>query len=260
MGFWWDDEENDETPEQRNKSAMQVLLDHKNINEQTLTKRFNNIVAAQSMTMDSKLFEAVRERKRFLKNVEYNKEVQQEYLTYIGAWNSVLHNIKTYGFYEAKERVQIDLDALENSDRKVDVQTYNALRRTIGFGDEVIAAWVKGYSKSVEKHKDIEREWQTKADEMQTKIDGLQQSISANPAQKSEARILAEEFAADYKRYETLNPESEFVSKMKNMVKDAYGQDRYIGSDTILDLANRIVYGIATNVFAEGRINDGEGR
>lgn len=70
--FWWQDEDADDE-EDLNAGARKVYLEEKGINANSLAKRFNEIIKAQSQTVDASLYAADREYKRFLRYVKKSK-------------------------------------------------------------------------------------------------------------------------------------------------------------------------------------------
>lgn len=247
--YWWQDEEDEE--EDLNAGARKVYLEEKGINAKSLAKRFNEIVGAQSETSDAALYNAERELKRFLNNVKDELKIQLHYQTCVNVWQNVIDNIKTYGFYEAKERVEIDLDGLNNATEEVDLWKKEAYTKTIGVGENAISAWIEHYKKTIEKHHEFQVSWQEKADEKKAEIDKIKIDLGLDLAQKEEQDIknLADQFSKDYNKFAEAYPEDEFVAKMTNMVQSAYGYNRYLGAGTVVDLANKISYKTATNAF-----------
>lgn len=259
--YWWQEDDDDEDEEDQSTSARIIYLETKNINNKTLSKRFNEIVSAQRESCDSKLYNACHDQKKYLINAERQQELQKEYLTYIDVWNRILYNVKAFGFFEAKARIQIDLDSLENATRKTDIWRKRAYDKTLGVGTKVIESLIKSYSKTIEKHKNQEQEWWEKFDLKQDEIDALNQDVESNLNQKKQIKTLTEDFLSDYKRFELAYPESEFVIKLKDMTKNSYGYERHINYDTIIDVANKIIYGSTKNLFEEQKTKDqGEGR
>lgn len=261
------------SPKSLNKGAAQAMLEWKGVNEQTLTKRFNEIVAIQSATKEAQIFVANCEKNRFLRYVENEKIKQNNFQKCVGILTGVKSDRQKFGYFETKARIETNLDGLDrafennsiNEESReqllIEKKVYSALYK-LGSNsfDKTLDKWIDHYSQMVKNCGEDIEDWQGKADELQVTIDELKQNISSNAAQKSDSKKLAEEFESDYRRFVLAYPESEFVSKMKHMVKDAYGQDRYVGADTLLDMANKIAYGSVTNVFVDGRKSDGEGR
>lgn len=255
--YWWQEDDDEEDEEDQNTSARKIYLETKNINEQTLAKRFNDIVAAQSLTTQSKMFALSREYKDCLRKVKAAQKNQLRLGTYVDVWNGFLYNVKTFGFFEAKERVQIDICPLENATREVDIWRRWAYDQTLGMGPDVIKDWVESYSKTIQRHKDLENEAQKIADEKQREYEQLEKTLQNNV--DPELKGMVSSFVSDYKRFELAYPESAFVKKLGDMVQGVY-RNRNVGEGTIFQLANRIAYGMLANVFAEGRKDEGEGR
>lgn len=107
--FWWQDkEDNDEDDENEyeenpNVGARKVYLEEKGINAKSLAKRFNEIIKAQSQTVDASLYAADREYKRFLRYVKKEQELEDKYQTYVDIWNSVIYNIKHLVFMKQRK-------------------------------------------------------------------------------------------------------------------------------------------------------------
>lgn len=255
--YWWQEDDDDEDEEDQNTSARKIYLETKNINEQTLAKRFNDIVAAQSLTTQSKMFALSREYKECLAKIQYSQKNQLRLKTYVDVWKGILYNMKTYGFHEAKKRVEIDANALDDSTREIDVWQRWAYDKTIHVGPDVIGDWVESYSKTIQRHKDLENEAQKIADEKQREYEELEKTLQNNV--NPELKGMVSSFVSDYKRFELAYPESAFVKKLGDMVQGVY-RNRNVGEGTIFQLANRIAYGMLANVFAEGRKDEGEGR
>ena len=257
--YWWQDEEDDDE-EDLNASARKVALEVAGINDQSLAKRFNEIIKAQSVTVDASLYEAECEYKRFLRYMKKEQELEEKYQTYVNIWNSVIYNIKTFGFYEAKERVDIDLDALENAKTQKEKWQGEAYLQTLGrgqYGKEGIEALIKKYKTKIRKCLKSEAEWQKQADEQLAKINELKELCNNDTASKAKAiRTLAESFSKDYKTFEQAYPEDEFVVKMKKMIISAYDKYYGVGADLVIGLANKIAYGTTKNVFAENATKD----
>lgn len=254
--FWWQDEDADDE-EDLNAGARKVYLEEKGINANSLAKRFNEIIKAQSQTVDASLYAADREYKRFLRYVKKEQELEDKYQTYVDIWNSVIYNIKTFGFYEAKERVNVDLDGLENAKTQKEKWKEDAYKKTLGVGPNVIEAWANSFANAVHKHSQIEAQWQKKADEQLAKVEKLKKSLNVDTASEEEdVKDLAESFSKDYNKFEEAYQENDFVEKMKKMIKSTYNYDRYLGANTVIDLANKIAYGTTTNVFAESATKD----
>lgn len=254
--YWWQDEEDDDE-EDLNASARKVALEVAGINDQSLAKRFNEIIKAQSVTVDASLYEAECEYKRFLRYMKKEQELEEKYQTYVNIWNSVIYNIKTFGFYEAKERVNIDLDGLENAKTQKEKWQEDAYKKTLGVGSNVIEAWVNSYANAVQKHSQIEAEWQKKADEQLAKVEELKKSLNIDTtSEEKDVKDLAESFSKDYNKFEEAYPENDFVEKMKKLIQSTYNYNRYLGANTVIDLANKIAYGTTKNVFAENATKD----
>lgn len=259
--YWWQDEDADDE-EDLNASARKVYLEEKGINANSLAKRFNEIIKAQSQTVDASLYAADREYKRFLRYVKKEQELEDKYQTYVDIWNSVIYNIKTFGFYEAKERVNVDLDGLENAKTQKEKWKEDAYKKTLGVGPNVIEAWANSFANAVHKHSQIEAKWQKKADEQLAKVKKLKKSLNIDTtSEEIDVKDLAESFSKDYNKFALAYPEDEFVVAMEKMIKSAYGYERYLGASTALDLANKISYGSITNVFCIDKTKDeGMGR
>lgn len=254
--YWWQDEDADDE-EDLNASARKVYLEEKGINANSLAKRFNEIIKAQSQTVDASLYAADREYKRFLRYVKKEQELEDKYQTYVDIWNSVIYNIKTFGFYEAKERVNVDLDGLENAKTQKEKWKEDAYKKTLGVGPNVIEAWANSFANAVHKHSQIEAQWQKKADEQLAKVEKLKKSLNVDTtSEEKDVKDLAESFSKDYNKFEEAYPENDFVEKMKKMIKSTYNYDRYLGANTVIDLANKIAYGTTKNVFAESATKD----
>lgn len=262
--YWWQDDQDDEDDlEDLNASARKVFLEENGINAQTLKKRFNEIVKEQSVTVNAALYDVEREYRRFLHNVNDEQKIQHKYQTYINVWNSIIDNFNTYGFFEAKERVQVDLDGLENATNEVDIWKSEAYEKTIGVGTNSVNFWVKQYESANKRHQEIENAWQEKADKAKTEIEEMKKSLGLEQTRKDEEEIknLADSFSKDYNKFALAYPEDEFVVAMEKMIKSAYGYERYLGASTVLDLANKISYGSITNVFCVDKTKDeGMGR
>lgn len=254
--FWWQDEDADDE-EDLNAGARKVYLEEKGINANSLAKRFNEIIKAQSQTVDASLYAADREYKRFLRYVKKEQELEDKYQTYVDIWNSVIYNIKTFGFYEAKERVNVDLDGLENAKTQKEKWKEDAYKKTLGVGPNVIEAWANSFANAVHKHSQIEAQWQKKADEQLAKVEKLKKSLNVDTtSEEKDVKDLAESFSKDYNKFEEAYQENDFVEKMKKMIKSTYNYDRYLGANTVIDLANKIAYGTTTNVFAASMAQD----
>lgn len=261
--YWWQDDQDDEDDlEDLNASARKVFLEENGINANSLAKRFNEIIKAQSQTVDASLYAADREYKRFLRYVKQEQELEDKYQTYVDVWNSVIYNIKTFGFYEAKERVNVDLDGLENAKTQKEKWEEDAYKKTLGVGPNVIEAWANSFANAVHKHSQIEAKWQKKADEQLAKVKKLKKSLNIDTtSEEIDVKDLAESFSKDYNKFALAYPEDEFVVAMEKMIKSAYGYERYLGASTALDLANKISYGSITNVFCIDKTKDeGMGR
>lgn len=261
--YWWQDDQDDEDDlEDLNASARKVFLEENGINANSLAKRFNEIIKAQSQTVDASLYAADREYKRFLRYVKQEQELEDKYQTYVDIWNSVIYNIKTFGFYEAKERVNVDLDGLENAKTQKEKWEEDAYKKTLGVGPNVIEAWANSFANAVHKHSQIEAKWQKKADEQLAKVKKLKKSLNIDTtSEEIDVKDLAESFSKDYNKFALAYPEDEFVVAMEKMIKSAYGYERYLGASTALDLANKISYGSITNVFCIDKTKDeGMGR
>lgn len=258
--FWWEDKEDDDEEdyeENPNVGARKVYLEEKGINAYSLAKRFNEIIKAQSQTVDASLYAADREYKRFLRYVKKEQELEDKYQTYVDIWNSVIYNIKTFGFYEAKERVNIDLDGLENAKTQKEKWKEDAYKKTLGVGPNVIEAWANSFANAVHKHSQIEAQWQKKADEQLAKVKKLKKSLNIDTtSEEIDVKDLAESFSKDYKTFEQAYPEDEFVEKMKKMITSAYNKYLGVGADLVIGLANKIAYGTTKNVFAESVTKD----
>ena len=190
------------------------------------------------------------------------QELEDKYQTYVDVWNSVIYNIKTFGFYEAKERVNVDLDGLENAKTQKEKWEEDAYKKTLGVGPNVIEAWANSFANAVHKHSQIEAKWQKKADEQLAKVKKLKKSLNIDTtSEEIDVKDLAESFSKDYNKFALAYPEDEFVVAMEKMIKSAYGYERYLGASTALDLANKISYGSITNVFCIDKTKDeGMGR
>lgn len=261
--YWWQDDQDDEDDlEDLNASARKVFLEENGINANSLAKRFNEIIKAQSQTVDASLYAADREYKRFLRYVKQEQELEDKYQTYVDIWNSVIYNIKTFGFYEAKERVNVDLDGLENAKTQKEKWEEDAYKKTLGVGPNVIEAWANSFANAIHKHSQIEAKWQKKADEQLAKVKKLKKSLNIDTtSEEIDVKDLAESFSKDYNKFALAYPEDEFVVAMEKMIKSAYGYERYLGASTALDLANKISYGSITNVFCIDKTKDeGMGR
>ncbi len=261
--YWWQDDQDDEDDlEDLNASARKVFLEENGINANSLAKRFNEIIKAQSQTVDASLYAADREYKRFLRYVKQEQELEDKYQTYVDIWNSVIYNIKTFGFYEAKERVNVDLDGLENAKTQKEKWEEDAYKKTLGVGPNVIEAWANSFANAVHKHSQIEAKWQKKADEQLAKVKKLKKSLNIDTtSEEIDVKDLAESFSKDYNKFALAYPEDEFVVAMEKMIKSAYGYERYLGASTALALANKISYGSITNVFCIDKTKDeGMGR
>lgn len=254
--YWWQDEEDEE--EDLNAGARKVYLEEKGINAKSLAKRFNEIVGAESVTPNAALFNAEREYKRFLGNVKDELNFQLHYQTCVNVWENVIDNIKTYGFFEAKKRVDIDLDGLDRATEQVDLWKREAYSKTLGVGENAIAAWIEHYKTAIAKHHEIEISWQEKADEKKAEINQIRKSLGLEEIKKEthDIKELSDEFSKDYNKFAEAYPEDEFIAKMTRMIRDAYGYDRYLGAGTVLDLANKISYKTTTNVFEQNQTED----
>lgn len=203
------------------------------------------------------MFALSREYKDCLRKVKAAQKNQLRLGTYVEVWKGFLYNVKTFGFFEAKERVQIDICPLENATREVDIWRRWAYDQTLGMGPDVIGDWVESYSKTIQKHKDFENEAQEIADEKQREYEELEKVMQNKTDPEVKSQVA--DFVSDYKRFERAYPNSKFVEDLGKMAQDAFG-NKNVGEGTIFQLANRIAYGMLANVFAEGRKDEGEGR
>ena len=76
--YWWQDEDADDE-EDLNAGARKVYLEEKGINANSLAKRFNEIIKAQSQTVDASLYAADGECNRFLRYVNKEQELEVKY-------------------------------------------------------------------------------------------------------------------------------------------------------------------------------------